>query len=972
MEIKNPNYELVEQRRIEDLNSEGFLLRHKKTGARLLLLSNDDENKVFHIAFRTPPADDTGVAHIVEHSVLCGSEKYPVKDPFVELCKGSLNTFLNAMTYPDKTIYPVASCNDTDFKNIMDVYMDAVFHPNMYIHDEIFRQEGWHYEAESVDGPIIYNGVVYNEMKGAFSDPDDLLTSYTFKCLYPDNAYGKESGGDPVAIPTLSYEQFLDFHRRYYHPSNSYIYLYGNMDMNERLAYLDEEYLSKYDAQPVDSHIEEQKAFPAPVHKVYEYAVTEEEELTENAYLSYNVVVGNVLDAQKYIAFQILEYALISAPGAPLKKALTEAGIGTDIYGSYENSIYQPYFSIVAKNADENRQEEFERIIFETLTKIVTEGINQKAFLAGINYFEFKYREADFGSYPRGLMLGLQAMDSWLYDDNAPFLHIESGAVFTAIRDRLDKGYFEKLILEYFLENRHAAYVTLVPRLNLNEKNEKALEDKLKQYKESLTDAQIEKIVSDTISLKAYQDEPSSQEDLETIPMLSRADIRRKAAPVYIDEKKLGDVTTIHSNLFTSKIAYVRLCFECKYVEDEQLPYLALLQNVFGAIDTEEHEYFELFNEINIHTGGIVTGSTVYTNERDFKKYRICHEVKTKVLYDKLPKAFELMGEVLFSSRLDDHARLKEIIAQLRSRLQSRISEAGHTAAISQSMAEFSESIYYTNKMSGIDFYKFLIDLDDHFEERKEELSRILKDICARLYCRENLVVSITADEEGYQKFAPVMEQFLSRLPKKVDAGPAVRHFTEKNVKTGYLTSSQVNYVARTGNFVRDGFSYSGALKVLRLIFSYDYLWIHVRVKGGAYGCMSGFYRNGDSYMVSYRDPNIGKTNEIYGAAVDYVKNFDVSERDMTKYVIGTIGDMDTPMNPAAKGNYSFSFYMSEASMETIQKERDQVINATVADIRNLWPLIESVMKHDHLCVVGNAEHIRTEGALFDEQKTLN
>lgn len=972
MVITNPNYELIEQRRIEDLNSEGFVLRHKKTGARLMLLSNDDENKVFYIAFRTPPVDDTGAAHIVEHSVLCGSAKYPVKDPFVELCKGSLNTFLNAMTYPDKTVYPAASCNDTDFKNIMDVYLDAVFHPNMYIYDEIFRQEGWHYEAESTEDPITYNGVVYNEMKGAFSDPDDLLTSYTFKYLYPDNAYGKESGGDPAAIPTLSYEQFLGFHEKYYHPSNSYIYLYGNMDINERLAYLDEEYLSKFEAQTADSQILEQKGFEAPVRGSFEYAVTQEEELNDNAYLSYNVVVDNVLDAQKYIAFQILEYALISAPGAPLKKALTDAGIGTDIYASYENSIYQPFFSIVAKNADESRQEEFEKIIFDTLKEIVRDGINRKAFLAGINFFEFKYREADFGSYPRGLMLGLQAMDSWLYDDTAPFIHIESGAVFTQIKDLLDKGYFEELISKYFLENNHAAYITLVPKLNLNEQTEKELAEKLRAYKESLTKEELEEIVGATAQLKRYQGEPSSQKDLESIPMLKREDIRKEAAPVYIDEKNIDGITAIHSSLFTSRIAYIRLCFECNYIEDEQLPYLALLQNIFGAIDTQSYEYFELFNEINIHTGGITTGSTVYTNEKDFKKYRICHEVKMKALYGKIGKAFELTGEVLFASKLDDYTRIKEIIAQLRSRLQSRINGAGHTAAISQSMAEFSESIYYTNLMSGIVFYKFLIDLDEHFEERKEELVSTLRAICGRLYCKENLTVSITADEEGYEAFVPHMEQFLSKLQEKPKAEAAVRRFTEKNVKTAYLTSSQVNYVARTGNFVRDGYSYSGALKVLRLIFSYDYLWINVRVKGGAYGCMSGFYRNGDSYMVSYRDPNIKKTNEIYEAAAEYVKNFDVSERDMTKYVIGTIGDIDTPMNPAAKGNYSFSFYMSEASMDTVQRERDEVICATAEDIRNLWRLIQSITDHNHLCVVGNAEHIRAEGALFEEMRNLN
>lgn len=971
MEINNSNYELIEQRQIADLNSEGFILRHKKTGARVVLLSNDDENKVFHIAFRTPPADDTGVAHIVEHSTLCGSEKYPVKDPFVELCKGSLNTFLNAMTYPDKTIYPVASCNDADFRNIMDVYLDAVFHPAMYKHDEIFRQEGWHYEAESIDGPITYNGVVYNEMKGAFSDPDDILNSRIFQALFPDNAYGRESGGDPAAIPSLTYEAFLEFHRRYYHPSNSYIYLYGNMDMNERLEYLDRMYLSHYDYQPVDSVIKEQAGFDSPVRSVCSYAITQEEESQNKAYLSYNVVVENILDAEKYIAFQILEYALISAPGAPLKKALVDAGIGTDIYSLYENSIYQPFFSIVAKNADENRQQEFEQVIRDTLQQIVDTGINKKAFLAGINYFEFKYKEADFGPYPRGLMLGLQAMDSWLYDDNRPFIHIESEATFESIKEKLDKGYFESLIEKYLLKNNHAAYVTLVPKAGLNESEEKAVEEKLAAYKAALSKEQMEQLVESTAQLKRYQDEPSTQEALMTIPMLSRSDIRREIAPVYIDEKEIEGIKVVHSNVFTSGIIYLRLCFDCLHLTDRQLSYLGLLKNVLGCIDTEHYEYFEFFNETNIHTGGITNGATIYTNEQDFSRYRICQEVKAKVLYDKLPKAYELILEMLFSSKLDDYSRLKEIVAQLRSRMQSRIVGSGHTAALSQGMSEFSESVYYNNLMSGIDFYKFIVELDEHFEERKEEAASQLKNIVDAVFNRDNLVIGVTADAEGYEKFIEPTRRFIAALKEGTKAPAAQREFVPRNVKTAYLTSSQVNYVARTGNYREDGFEYNGALKVLRIIFSYDYLWLNIRVKGGAYGCMSGFYKNGDSYMVSYRDPNLTKTNEVYENAWEYVRDFEVSDRDMTKYVIGTIGDMDTPLTPSAKGNYSFSLYMSETDLKKLQEERSQVIDATAEDIRKLWPIIKSVTDKSHLCVVGNAEQIKMQAELFDELKML-
>ena len=416
-------YRVVEHKMIEEMQSEGIVLEHKKTKARLFLVSNDDENKVFCIGFRTPPDNDCGLPHILEHSVLCGSDKFPLKDPFVELVKGSLNTFLNAMTYPDKTVYPVASCNDKDFHNLMDVYMDAVLHPNIYKEEKIFRQEGWHYELESKDAPLIYNGVVYNEMKGAYSSPESILDSVTQKTLFPDTCYGKDSGGDPVHIPELSYEKFLDFHRTYYHPSNSYIYLYGDMDMAEKLTCLDEEYLSHYEERPVDSRIREQKAFAEPVEREFSYSITEGESEEDATYLSVNTVVGDDLDPKLYVAFQILEYTLLDAPGAPLKQALIDAGIGKDVMGGYESGILQPYFSIIAKDANKEQKGEFLAIVKGTLRKLADQGINRKSLLAGMNYFEFKYREADYGSAPKGLMYGLQCLDSWLYDGD-PMTHL--------------------------------------------------------------------------------------------------------------------------------------------------------------------------------------------------------------------------------------------------------------------------------------------------------------------------------------------------------------------------------------------------------------------------------------------------------------------------------------------------------------------------------------------------------------------
>lgn len=970
MLIKNENYEVLEERQIEDLNSLGVILRHKKSGARVVLLSNDDENKVFDIGFRTPPYNDTGLPHILEHSVLCGSKKYPAKDPFVELCKGSLNTFLNAMTYPDKTVYPVASCNMVDFMNIVDVYLDAVFHPNIYNREEIFRQEGWHYEMQDENSPLTYNGVVYNEMKGAFSDADDLLSSYTFRTLFPDNEYGNESGGDPEKIPTLSYEEFLAFHEKYYHPSNSYIYVYGDMDMEQFLQYLDDEYLSGYNAIDIPSEIKEQEGFAEPKDVTYEYAVTEEEGTEENAILSYNAVIGNVLDKKLYLAFQIIDYALVSAPGAPLKKALMDAGIGANVYGSYENSIYQPMFSIVARNADENRKEDFVKIIMDSLKSVVENGIDEKAFLAGINYYEFKYREADFGSYPKGLMYGLQILDSWLYDDMAPFYHVEASYTFRFLKENVKNGYFEELIRTYLIENRHAAVITMIPKINLTAMQDEKTRKKLEEYKASLSGEECEKIIADTAHLKAYQDEPSTEEELLSIPMLKREDIGREAPKLYIDEKQSDGVKIIHSNIFTNKIAYVNLSFDCKAVPERLIPYLGLLRNVLGLIDTDNHEYADLFNEININCGGLTTSSTVYTNDKDLSKYQIRYEVKAKALYEKISFVLDTALEIMYTSHFDDYKRMKEILSQMKSRLQSRMTGAGHVAAMSHAMAQFSPSVYYSNLTSGIEHYKFIDGLESHFEEKKEEIRDALKELTEIIFDKNNLMVSLTADDEGVKAFETEFVKFAAKLNAK-ERKAAVREYVPAKSKNGFMTSSQVNYVARCGNYRKTGYEYTGAFQILKTIFAYDYLWLNIRVKGGAYGCMSGFYKNGDSYLVSYRDPNIKETNEIYEKAVDYIHNFSVSQRDMTKYVIGTIGEMDTPMNPQAKGNRSFSAYLSDVTYEDLQRDRLQVIDATENDIRNLWAPVKELLSDDYFTVVGNAEQIKECQELFDRVENL-
>ena len=963
-------YEVQKEEDLKGIKAKGYLLRHRKSGARVVYIENDDNNKVFSIGFRTPPSDSTGVPHIMEHSVLCGSRNFPAKDPFVELVKGSLNTFLNAMTYPDKTVYPVASCNDQDFQNLMHVYMDAVFYPNIYEHEEIFRQEGWSYQLDSAEDKLKYNGVVYNEMKGAFSSPEGVLDRVILNTLFPDTSYANESGGDPEVIPELTYEQFLDFHRKYYHPSNSYIYLYGDMDIEEKLHWLDQEYLGKYDREPVDSRIRFQEPFAEMQEKVIPYSIASEESEEDNTYLSYNKVVGTSLDKELYLAFQILDYALLSAPGASLKKALTDAGIGKDIMGSYDNGIYQPIFSVIAKNANEEQKEEFIQVIEDVLRASVKNGIDTKAIEAGINYYEFRYREADFGNYPKGLMYGLQMMDSWLYDEEKPFIHIEALDTFEFLKKQIGTGYYEELIQKYLLDNPHGAIVIVTPEKGRTARMEAELEEKLQKYKESLTAEEVEAFVQKTQALEAYQSEPESEENLEKIPVLKREDISREIEPIINEEMTLAGVPVIFHEIETNGIGYVDVLFDMSLVEEQDLPYVGILQSVLGIIDTKRYDYGTLFNEINVNTGGIGTSLELYndvTNIRE-KAFKATFEIKGKALYGKLPVAFDMMREILMESKLDDGKRIREILAMLKSRLLMKFQSSGHVTAVLRAQSYASPAAKLKDMTNGIAFYETVSYIEEHFEEEKEKLSEKLIDLSKKLFCGDNMMLSYTAAREGLEGLEEMVEKLKNSLHTRTaeEDKRCVIHCEKKN--EGFKTASKVQYVAKAGNFIDQGVAYTGALQILKVIMSYDYLWQNIRVKGGAYGCMSNFNRIGEGYFVSYRDPNLKRTLDVYDGVVDYLKNFTVSERDMTKYIIGTMSGIDQPMTPASKGERSMNLYMNKVSAEMIREERNQILDAEQDDIRALYKVAEAVLQADQMCVIGGEDKIEEEKELF---KTL-
>ena len=966
------NYELIEKKRIEELSTDACIYRHKKSGARIFTMKNSDDNKVFGIAFRTPAEDSTGVAHITEHSVLCGSDKFPLKDPFVELAKGSLNTFLNAMTYPDKTVYPIASRNDKDFDNLMDVYMDAVFHPNSVKDPRIMMQEGWHYEMQDEKDDLIYNGVVYNEMKGVFSNPESVLERYIMHALFPDTTYGNESGGDPVNIPDLTFEDFKAFHARFYHPSNSYIFLYGDMDMEKKLEWLDKAYLSEYTAIEPNSDIAAQKPFDKMQEEEISYSVGENEPLEKNTYLSWNVVV-DALDSKSNLALDILDYALLSSPGAPLKQALIDAGIGEDIFGGFQDGIKQPYFSVTAKGTDKKDKKKFLEIIEGTLKKLAKEGLDKKTLLAAINHDEFQYREADYGRTPKGLVYSLTSLDTWLYGGK-PWDYLFCEKYYKELRKDVEEGYFEKLIEKYLLGNKHSALVICKPERGLTEKREEELKKKLAAIKAKMSKEEIKKCVSDTKMLKEYQEEPTSEENLEKLPLLSISDIDKKAETFNWKETRLSDTLLIGTELETRGIAYLRFNFNTACLTEEELPYAGFLKTVLGYMDTEKHTYQDLTSDILLNTGGINFDASAYPNISKYGWYTGIFSIDVKLLYDGFSFGLDIVNEIVHTTKFEDDKRMQEILNEARSRERMKVEGSSHSYAVNRATSYFSATGRYADLTGGISYYRFINRISDEFKKDKKTLQKKLREVACKLFRPENMFISLACEKEGndaftgeFPKFKKNFEQGILKLeekaakldkgfkPYKPSAGKASPQLKlSGNLNEGFKTPSQVNYVARSGLYDTKKHPYTGALKVLKVILNYQYLWLNLRVKGGAYGCMSGFGRSGEGYFVSYRDPHLKETLDIYEGIPEFIKNFKTSERDMTKYIIGAISELDTPRTNSAKAALTLSAFLSHVTNDMLQEERDQILATSEAKINALSDYAKEILEKGAACTVGN------------------
>lgn len=962
-------FRVTRMSRIPEVDSDAYLMEHEKSGARLLYLDNTDDNKVFYICFRTTPDNSKGTPHIMEHSTLCGSRKFPLKEPFVELAKGSLNTFLNAITWPDKTMYPVASRNAQDFHNLMDVYLDAVFYPNCLKDPQILMQEGWHYELEDKKSPLIYNGVVYNEMKGALSSPEAIMEDCAMAELFPDTTYGVESGGDPDVIPSLSFREFTEFHRRFYHPSNSYIYLYGDMDIEETLRFIDEEYLSHFSRHAVDSAVRLQSSFTRRKQLERSYGIAAGDDEKNKAIHSLYIAFPDQMSTAESMGLKILNYTLIEMDGAPLKKAVVDAGIGNDLTGSYSDSYRQPVWEIETTGSEPEMQQKFAQVLDSTLRTLALNGLDREMLAAALNRTEFTLRESDYQGRPKGLFYGVRAMDMWLYDRDpmAALRYIED---LKTLREGISQGFFENLLLKYVLKNNHQVLITMKAEKGLTERKNRETEEKLASYKNSLSDEQMDEIIASTRALKERQASGETAEALATIPILSRSDLKRDIRDEVLEEQQVNGITHLHYAAHTSGISYVNLFFPLYGLETEDISYAYLLANLLSGMDTWNHTYQELTRLSNSYTGGLTFSVNSYSRADDDSSYVPVFIVRGKALTARMKELTALMGDILNHTRFDDLSRLKEILMEEKADWDMSVFSRGHTLVMHRLLSYFSETEKF-REMGGLSFYYFLSDLVKRFDADGEKIAARLAEVSAKIFTRKNLFLQTVGDVEEKQKAEEFLPVIIGDMPEGSAPVPARFHFPEPSVNEGILTSGKVQYVVKGGNFRHHGFTYTGALQVMETILRYEYLWKKIRVQGGAYGAFTQFALNGNSLICSYRDPNLRETVDAYGGIAEYLRNFSISDREMTKYVIGTMAPAETQYTPFMKGEQAMMFRFCGITREDRLRVRREIIECTQQDIRNLADLVDVVMKEPYLCVMGGEDKIQAEKDLFSHIVSL-
>ncbi len=957
-------YKIIEEETVPEIGSDAIVYEHIKTKAKVIYVKNDDDNRVFYIAFKTPPSDHTGVFHILEHSVLCGSKKYPLKEPFIELAKGSLNTFLNAMTYPDKTVYPVASRNLVDFKNLVDVYLDAVLHPNIYSNKSIFHQEGWHFDLQDTESKLCIQGIVYNEMKGAYSSPDQLLLDAITRNLFPDTVYRYDSGGKPDHIPQLSYEQFIHDHQKYYHPSNCYIYLYGDLNINEWLQYIDQEYLCHYEFHEVDVPIPFQASFPKSVANCISYPIGSDDDDTNKAWLSLSFVAGLATDPLHYLSMGILEHILLGTPASPLKKALIDADIAEEIRGFTDLNMQQTVFGIIAKNARPELHDRFLEIIRTTLSNLVLHGIDQELVQSAINIHEFHLREADYHGFPKGLIYGLNIMDSWIYGGKAT-AHLSYEKTMQTIRSQSREGYFEKMIQDLLVNNPHCADLILQPCKGMEERHEMEWSSAMENRQRNATPDELSTWIEEGRQLKKMQETPDTEIGLNAIPLLKLKDIAPQSEKLPLEEATNKNYTLLFHPLATQNIMYLNMYFDISTISLDELPYVNILSNLLSKMATKKYRYEDLSNQLCMHTGGLSFDAMIVNDYNDINSFSRLFAVQGKALTSSYSKLLDLFQEIALSTDLSDPRRIHELIAELRSSCESAIYHQGHLLAGKRLNSYFSPAGLWSEKLSGLSFYHFLLQHDPIWSKNPEVLISKLQSISSKIFRTQNLKLSLASSSDDIAKCRTLTENMVSIFPCEHNDAIHEIPFTENIKNEGIMTSGKVQYVSKGYNFKRLGFPYHGTMQVVETLSSLDYLWNRIRVMGGAYGAYMKVSRNGRLILGSYRDPHLSSTITTFNELGNYLSLIDLNERELRKYIIGTMSQLDAPLTPSMKAYKSDIYYISKTSQDMIQQERDEILATTLKEIRQMGDYITACTDKNCLCVMGGEKRLKENSELF-------
>ncbi|MBN1951139.1 MAG: insulinase family protein [Bacteroidales bacterium] len=961
-----PGYTLIEKRFVKEVNADCYLLEHNKTGARIFKVASDDANKTFNIQFKTIPENDWGTPHVLEHSVLNGSKNFPVKSPFDVLLKGSLNTFLNAMTSSDATVYPAASLNEKDYFNLMNVYFDAVFYPLIYDDPMILQQEGWHYELTTPDDPLTIKGVVYNEMKGAFSSPDRYLYYYSNKYLFPDNTYGSSSGGYPDAIPNLTQEYFTNFHKTFYHPSNSYIFLYGDANLMDELTFIDTAYLSHFDKLEIDAEVPFHKPFDEMKEISEYYSVPEGSNTEGQTYIALSFVFGDCTDETMDMALNVLTDVLVNQESAPVRLALQKAGIGNDVY-AWNGSTRQNVVQIVISNANPEDAPKAKEVIFSTLAEQVKNGLDAQAIEGTLNRIEFRLREGD--NVNKGLTYSFMQRTSWMHANNA-FQGIEFEKPLAAVKEGLSKHMLEDIIQKNMIDNPYKLLLTLAPKPGLENERKAKIEQDLAEYKSTLSNEEIDAIVASTQALLAKQNEEDSPEALATIPSLSLADISPETDWFEITKKDLKGNTVLHFNEFTNSILYANYLFDLRVLPEDMIPWIGIFEEFLTKLNTENYDYAGLEKALKINTGGFNTSLSTNINSQKDHELIPHFKITAKATMDKADKLFELTEEILLRTDFSDTARIRTVLVKHLAGLEADVKNNGFSYARKRMFSYNNAEGLFGELTSGIEYYWFVRDLVKDYANQADEVAAKMQAISELLFTRENLTMGITCSEEDYKTREKTMAAAFEAFPSKEQK--LQNWALETSPKNeGFMAASKVQYVLQGADYLALGHKYSGDLLVMSKILNSDWLQKEVRIKGGAYGGFGYFRRDGRVFFGSYRDPNLKNTLDVYAAMPEYIRNYETDDTEMVRSIIGTIADLDYPETPSEKGNTAINRYYSGYTKAEAQTIRDEVLNVTVADIRALAPLLQAVIDKNSFCVYGSQAVIEENKELFDSVMTI-